>query len=267
MGCKERWRRRGILVCAVGMLVCAGLFVRQWREYRKGAASYEKWRQEAVAPLKKPTQQIKVSSEEEMVLEKTEPQTPPLQVDFAALEGINAEVTGWLYSPDTVISYPVVQGEDNTYYLDHLLDGSKNSAGTIFIDSRCQGLDGKNTILYGHHMKNGTMFASLQEYQSQQFYEAHPVMYFITPEGTWEIQLFSAYVADGQDAAWQMDFSSEAAFGQWLEQRKAQSCFQSSLQPSDSDQVITLSTCDGTIAGARFVCHGIIEKMKTTAET
>ena len=167
-------RRRGTLrrivlaVCSVGLLVSGGLFAEQWAEYRAGEAAYETLAETALLSPEAP-------SEEETSVDRPERGEESLpQVDFDALSAVNPDIVGWLYLPDTSVSYPVVQGEDNSYYLKHLFDGTPNSAGCLFLDSRCEALNGKHSVIYGHYMKNGTLFASLEEYQSQEYYEAHP---------------------------------------------------------------------------------------------
>ena len=88
-----------------------------------------------------------------------------LQADFEALRQIDENVVAWLYGPETPVNYPVVQAADNEYYLTHMFGKKKNSAGAIFVDAGCSpDFSDMHTILYGHHMKNGTMFSSLTGY-------------------------------------------------------------------------------------------------------
>lgn len=243
-----------VLFCTGGMLLFGSLFFRQWREYRMGELSYDKLKESVISvPQKTPVQQSSSPSQQE-----PEAETELPQVDFETLADINPDVVGWLYCPNTVISYPVPQGENNSYYLKHLFDGTRNSAGSLFLDSRCQGLEGQNSVIYGHYMKNGTLFASLSEYQEQEYYEAHPELFLITPENTLTIRLFSAYIAGGDDDAWQLTFSSQEEYGAWLERLLERSCFTSEVIPKSTDRVITLSTCNYMFPGARFVCHGIV---------
>ena len=118
-----------------------------------------------------------------------------VRVDFDGLSEVNPQVVGWIFGPDTVISYPIVQGEDNSYYLHRLFTGESNGSGCIFLDAACAGdFSGDHSIIYGHHMKNGTMFASLGEYASQDYYESHPYFQLSTPQGDWRVDVFSAYV-------------------------------------------------------------------------
>ena len=239
-----------LLFCAGGTLLFGGLFFQQWTEYRAGELAYDRLEESVVSS---PSQDLAQSSSSP---QQPQPELP--EVDFDTLSSINSDIVGWLYCPDTAISYPVPQGEDNSYYLKHLFDGTRNSAGSLFLDSRCQGLEGKNSIIYGHYMKNGTLFATLSEYQEQAYYEAHPELYLITPEETLTIRLFSAYIAGPDSNAWQLEFSTQEEYGAWLEELLAQSCFTSEVIPQPTDQVVTLSTCNYTFSGARFVCHGLV---------
>ena len=124
-------------------------------------------------------------------LQQTE--TPQVQsgapnVDFAALSRINPDIVGWLYCEGTQINYPVVQGSDDEYYLDHLFDGTQNASGCLFLDSRVDAsFSSVHSIIYGHHMRSGAMFAALDGYKRQSFYDAHPTMLLITPDATYEV--------------------------------------------------------------------------------
>ena len=245
-----------LLFCAGGTLLFGWLFCRQWLEYRTGELAYEKLKESVVSsPARMTDRRPSTSSQEETELQGELP-----QVDFDILASINPDVIGWLYCPDTAISYPVPQGEDNNYYLTHLFDGTRNSAGSLFLDSRCQGLEGQNSVIYGHYMKNGTLFASLEKYQDQEYYREHPQWFLITPEGTLTIQLFSGYIAGEDNDAWQLTFTSQEEYSTWLESLQERSCFESDIIPETSDRVVTLSTCSYAFPNARFVCHGLAKE-------
>ena len=107
-----------------------------------------------------------------------ETETSPVSVDFEALRQLGGDVIGWICLPDTVINYPVVQGRDNSYYLDHFPDGTSSVGGSIFADCACPSdFSGQNTILYGHNMRDGSMFALIDDYIDPAFCEAHPFFY------------------------------------------------------------------------------------------
>ena len=182
----------------------------------------------------------------------------PISVDFAALQKINPDIVAWLYSPDTVINYPIVQGKDNAYYLHRLVDGRKNANGTLFMDCANSGqFTGENTIIYGHHMKNGSMFASLEKYKKQAYYEAHPVLYLLTPEKAYRLVLFAGFVTASDSDVYTLQFG-DTGQQEWIDRAKQQSDLQTDVQVGDDEPVVTLSTCDYTYEDARYVVLGVL---------
>ncbi|MDR3277839.1 MAG: class B sortase [Oscillospiraceae bacterium] len=179
-------------------------------------------------------------------------------VDFAGLSEINSEVTAWLRCGGTNIDYPVAQGADNSYYLTHLFNRNQNKAGTLFIDSRNKpGFTDANTIIYGHNMRNHSMFWTLTRYKSQAFFNSHPTMKLITPDGNYVLELFAGYVANPQqEDAWQIRFASAADFESWLETARARSSFTSGVSVTAADRVVTLSTCSYEFSDARYILVG-----------
>lgn len=181
-------------------------------------------------------------------------------VDFEALQKINLDVVGWIYIEGTAVNYPIVQGEDNNYYLKRMIDGSWNSNGSIFLDCDSEpDFTGNNSILYGHNMRNGAMFETILRYQEQEFFEEHPVALLLTPQGNYKIRFFSGYTAELTDPAWELYFT-DMDYGQWLAEIAGRSCFVSSESPDAADRVVTLSTCSYEFDNARFVLHGILEQ-------
>lgn len=179
-------------------------------------------------------------------------------VDFTALAEINPDIVAWIYIVGTEINYPVVQGTDNQYYLKHLFNGEWNGSGCIFLDSRnTSDFSDLHSIIYGHHMNDGTMFSNLVEYKNQAFYDEHPSILLITPEKKIKINIFSGYVTNVEDDAWNIDFDSNTAFEKWINLSKERSYFDSKINPSSSDKIITLSTCSYEFNNARFVLCGI----------
>lgn len=179
-------------------------------------------------------------------------------INFSALSEINPDIVGWLYIEGTEINYPVVQGTDNDYYLRHLFDGTYNNAGCLFLDATSESdFTEKNSIIYGHHMKNGTMFYDLMEYKEQSFYDEHTIALLVTPTSKYKIHFFSGYVSSTSASAWDVDFS-DVGYEQWLQELQNKSCFVSEFHPTTEDCVITLSTCSYEFNNARFVLHGVL---------
>ena len=189
---------------------------------------------------------------------------PEIEVDFDALREINGHTIGWIYSEGTPIDYPVVKGVDNAFYLDHTFTGRPGSAGTIFIDKSNQGdFSDANTAIYGHHMRNGSMFASLDKYRKQAYYDEHPVIYLYTPTGDYAIELFSAYVRDASPLP--HNFESPEDFLAYAEKIKALSDFKSDVMVGADDRIVTLVTCNYNYDDARYVVHGKLVLLKGTA--
>ena len=178
----------------------------------------------------------------------------PITVDFEALKAQNSQVVGWIYGPDTVISYPVLRGTDNDYYLHHFMDGSVNSSGSIFMDYLCEDdLSSDNTLIYGHHMNNGSMFASIANYKFDGYLEAHPMLYYYKPERVYELQVFACFVTGGDSDVYTINFASRGDFDNFIEHMRSRSNFDTNIQVSSSDHIVTLSTCSYEYDEARYV--------------
>lgn len=209
-------------------------------------------------PQSEPTEET--AQEETAPIETVPPIVAPIQVDFEALLAENPDVVGWLYCPDTKINYPVVQAEDNEYYLHRLLDGRGNSRGTLFMDYQNEAdLSHWNSVIYGHNMKNKTMFGSLTGYKQQAYYDAHPEMYFLTPERDYLIKLVAGFVTRADADVFNIfdpdEEKREEMLNSWLEK----SSFVSENEPDPDDRFITLSTCSYEFSNARYVVIGILE--------
>ena len=180
------------------------------------------------------------------------------EVDFAILREINPDIVAWIYIEGTKINYPIVQGEDNSYYLKHLFSGEWNGSGCIFLDFQNDAsFADRHSIIYGHHMKNGTMFTDIDKYKKQEFFDEHPVALLITPDKNYKVVFFAGYVAAPQDDAWEIGFT-EAEFEVWLQNAADRSCFTSEIAPNISDHILTLSTCSYEFDDARFVLAGVL---------
>lgn len=252
-------------VCITLFILCAALIgvsvwqiYRQLHEYSEGADSYEELSEFIDLP-EVPELPPDIISEESQYEETADPIQWP-EVDFASLREINPDIVGWLYIEGTQINYPVVQGEDNQYYLKHLFSGEWNNSGCIFLDCRnAADFSDSHSIIYGHHMKNGAMFCDLDHYKQQEFYDAHPYALLVTPEVNYQIEFFAGYVASVADSAWELGFSTDAEFEDWLDLARERSCFTSDIVPAATDRILTLSTCSYEFENARFVLLGRIK--------
>ena len=124
-----------------------------------------------------------------------DPECPTVQFD--ELKQQNEDVIAWIYGANTHINYPVVQGSDNDYYLRHLLDGTWNDNGSIFMDCSNKGdFSDQNSLIYGHNMTSGAMFSNLVKYKKQAYYDQHPYLYMLTPQQNYKLRLFAGVIVD-----------------------------------------------------------------------
>lgn len=240
-----------VLLLAV-MAFCAVKITRELAEYRKGEQTYASLEQYTRPPESRP-HSIGTESAEE-------PSDDFLTVDFTALQQLNPQITAWIYGADGAISYPVPQAQDNDYYLHHLYDRSYNTAGCPFLDYRnSPDYTDFNSIIYGHYMKNGTMFAALSKYKKQAFYDQYPTMQLLTPTGSYTLRLFAGYVSDLEQDSWRLHFDTAEQRTAWLDTLRSRSCFVSDVVPTAEDRIVTLSTCSYEFENARFVAYAILE--------
>lgn len=185
-------------------------------------------------------------------------ETLPIQVDFSVLQQINPDIIGWLYCEDTPINYPVVQSKDNAYYLDKSVDKQENNAGSIFMDYRNQkDMTNNHTILYGHNMKNHTMFGTLENYKKQEYYDQHKTMYFFTPEKEYRIHLFAGCSISVESEIYDLEKMDMDKKRKWMKK----SDFKSDIELTEEEMVITLSTCAYEYDGARYVVMGELREI------
>ena len=181
---------------------------------------------------------------------------PPITVDFDGLCGINPDIVGWIYCEDTPISYPVLQGKDNKKYLIIQPDGKTSGSGSVFIDCNCdRNFTNDNTIMYGHNLKN-KMFACLSRYSSQSYYDNHSVMWLLTPNGNYRIELFAGFIIKDGGWVYVIDLLTPADWSKFTNSCLKASKFKSSFQPEPGDRLITLSTCNYSFDNARYVVVG-----------
>lgn len=183
----------------------------------------------------------------------------PFEVDFAALEEDGHNVAAWVFFPGTGINYPVAKGDDNEFYLTHSTDGSYNSYGCIFTDAACSGrFEEANTVLYGHHMADGTMFAGLTGFKSGDFFSGHSRGWVITPESCFRADIYSCYITYAQSDAYRCSFEDCDDYAAWLERTVENSLVPAETSPDVSCRILTMSTCSYEFPNARCVVHAVL---------
>lgn len=179
-------------------------------------------------------------------------------VDWKALKKVNPDVQGWLYQKGTVINYPVVQGTDNDTYLHTRFDKQWSGGGTLFVDYRMEKeFKGFNSIIYGHHMKDGSMFRSIRGYTKEEgYYDKHKTLELATPHGNYHLVVFSAFITKATDENTYKMTYDEAEKQAYIDRGWEQSelpITRDSVDVTKDDRLVTLSTCAYDYEEARYI--------------
>lgn len=237
-------RRLLLFVSLLLLTAAAGMGAGLWQKYQKGRNDYEQAEQTYVC---RKTEISEIPQDEE---EKTERKqktlNAPITVDFKALKEKNPDVTGWLYIPSIELSYPVMQGEDNDYYLKHSWDRQEIFAASIFMDYRNHSdYQDYNTIIYGHNMKDGTMFHKIQYCMDKTYYAKSPYLWILTPEEDYQYEIFSEYDTRYDSDTYTIFEEPGKSLAGYLSKMQEQSLWKTEIKLKETEHIITLSTCNG----------------------
>lgn len=189
------------------------------------------------------------------------------KMDFRALREVNSDVLGWIHIPYTQLSYPVVQGEDNEFYLDHTWKKTYSSVGSIFMEQYCsRDLSDFNTILYGHRMQDGSMFASLRFYNDHSYWKKYPWVYVWDENGGYIYEIFSAYEAGLTDPTYMLGMTGDEEKQTFLDFCISKSVIDTGITPTINDRILTLSTCTGRGHATRWVVQAVRRMPTDTAQ-
>ena len=176
------------------------------------------------------------------------------QIDHEMLREMNGDYLLWIYAPGTQIDYPVVQDEGNDYYLSHLFNGDRNAAGTLFADYRnLPDFQDPNTIIYGHHMRNDSMFGTLTDYEDQEYFEANPYLLVYNEKEIALLEVFAGYTTDSSDHCYNLAISGEESMNYFIRKAEEKSDFNTGVAVTHEDRIVTLSTCAYAFENARYV--------------
>ena len=168
-----------------------------------------------------------------------------IEIDFDALAELNTDIVGWLYIHDTPVSYPILLGRDNQYYLNTTYDRKSNVLGSIFQDYRNDvDLKDPNTIIYGHNTRNDSMFGSLKKYKEQEYADEHLEVCVIRKEGVYVYEIFTVYETAATSDTYTIRFASSESFDEYIKNMAAQTLV-NAADPPEGENIVTLSTCTG----------------------
>lgn len=259
---KKQERKRAILIITFSIvaLVCFGYFgIYYYQNYRSGNDMQH------LAEIKEENktpglafEQDNANEDEDENSDETEPE---VLEDYKTLLNMNKDLIGWLKIADINIDYPVMQTNDNTYYLDHNFDKKYDKNGCLFLDYQCDVINrNTNLIIYGHNMQSGNMFGRLDKYSSEEYYKEHPKFEFDTiyEKGAYEIVYVFRSKIYNEDAVvfkyYQfLDVQSEKEFDSNMAEMAKISLYDTGITPKYGDELLTLSTCDYQENNGRFV--------------
>ena len=272
---KPKFRKALAALLAVICALCLGRTALQLVQYRQGDETYAQAEELAGLPDLSDLPVIdftggsgSVSSSASADGAEEAPEEVPVwqdpyaqalkDMDFSALRQQNPDVLGWILIPGTRVSYPVVQGTDNSYYLDHTWRGGKNSVGAIFMECRnSSDLSDFNTIIYGHRMNNRSMFGTLSQYKSRSYWQAHPYVYLTDDSGTHRYEIFAAGEVSVDSDVYRLGLRSDSSRQSFLDSCLALSALNTGVTPHTYDKVLTLSTCTGNGHATRWVVQAV----------
>lgn len=193
-------------------------------------------------------------------VETLPPQYPPLAIDMEMLKGMNGDFRGWLYFPAVEVSYPVVQGEDNNYYLKHSFEGEKSNSGSIFMDcGAAPDWSDRNTFVFGHNMRDGSMFGAFKKLvDDPSLLDANPRFYLYTEDLVYTYEIFSYYMTKS-DSNRYMVFTSDENYDKYTGWAVENSNYSFDMDLSERPNIVSLSTCYGSAGTSRRVLiHGVL---------
>ena len=261
---KKMIRKIAMLVLFAVFVISTVLLLRQWSDNARGASSY----QDAIAIAAEKAEYV---SEHMQVgtVNKMEEQAPvwvpapvgndPMveelaQINLAALRAVNPDVVGWVRIPDTKIDFPLMQGQDNDFYLNHTWNKEPNSVGSVFLEHQNSAdLTDYNTIIYGHNMNDGAMFADLELFSLQKFWKEHPFVYILSDAGVYRYEIFAFFQAEIESLTYGMNPQRDDTKEKFLNLALDKAWFDTGIRPPITDRILTLSTCSGANYDYRYV--------------
>ncbi len=186
-----------------------------------------------------------------------------IRPQFHDLLAVNKRIVGWISVDNTKINNPILHADNNEFYLNHNYKDRESRAGSVFMDYRNDALDiSRNTILYGHAMKDGTMFGSLKNYLNQDYADAHRTIYLDTLYEGYDIEVFAAYETTIDFYYIETEFKTDEEFLQFIGEVQKRSTIDMNVDIGPDDKIITLSTCKDSVISDdhRFVVQGKLVK-------
>ncbi|MBR5468772.1 MAG: class B sortase [Firmicutes bacterium] len=249
---KNSLRKLLVAILAVVFIGSTGMYIYHNAQMKAAEESYHSAEELADIPEEMPEEIIEVEEPEtelekgwhEVEITNDEYMSVLGETDIASLKEVNEDVLGWIAIPDTQLSYPLMEGRDNSYYLSHTWDNKPSSAGSVFVEKyNSTDLSDYHTIIYGHRMNNGAIFGSLKGYESRAYFEQHPYVYIYDVNGVHRYEIFSVYEAEVGSRTYQVGFKNEESKQNFINYCVESSVYDTGIVPTIDDKILTLSTC------------------------
>lgn len=185
-------------------------------------------------------------------------------IDFEELWKTNEEIYAWIQIPGTDIDYPIAQrADDDAYYLNHTIEGTEGLPGSIYTEAiNNKDFTDFNTVIYGHNMKNGSMFAGLHKYEDEEFFKENPYVYIYLPDKTLKYQIFAAVVFDDRHIMYNFNYNTTEGRQRFLDEimgvRTMESRFDEAVEVGTDSNIITLATCIGSQPDNRWLVEAVL---------
>lgn len=248
------------VILRILMAVCLAVFAfSAWKLYGIWSRSHQVEQETETLRQYLQTPEAQPQAPAESAEAKPQPEET-FTVDWAGLRAANPNVVAWLSVPGTGISYPVVQGSDNSYYLNHTFNGQYNYLGAVFLDAAANpDFQDDNSIIYGHSVDIGGMFTELKDFTSLEFFESHPYFWILTPAQNYRCEIAAFYRGSDESAIYTIEFGD-------YENEVMQQIYQEAMYTRTLDlagkRFVTLSTCNldyGFQSNQRYVVMGMLE--------
>ncbi len=257
----RRKKKKGMLISNIILVIALVVFcvsgfqlLNIGKGYLDGRSEYDKVRKLAVTEDKDKSENKDGSKDK----------GDAFSVDFQKLLEINQDTIAWIRFPKepSQINYPVVQGTDNSWYLKKTFSANENTLGAIFLNvDNKKDFSDKNSVIYGHRMRDGSMFRHLQDYDTKEFWQNNPYFYIYTVDGRiLKYHIYSAGQVVDTSESYQTTFETDEEYQSFLDMTKSSSLYDTGVEVTTDDTIVTLSTCTSASDNHRFVVRGVKEE-------
>lgn len=243
------------LVISIGLIVFSLYNLLNLNNEYKAEESYYKELASNFISEKAEDVQIEVEVNREQSEEKVD---IGINIDFEKLQSQYKDAVGWIYCEGTQINYPILQSDNNDYYLRRTADGKESYAGSIFMDClNSSDFSDANTVLYGHNMKNNSMFGLIPDYINGDMYSKHPIMYILTEDKNYKVEFIGGLPVKVGSLVYENENTEIAEYVQKNSVIKTEF----NREVTENDKLITLSTCVYRKENQRYVLVGLLTEI------